>query len=278
MDKTNPTEFWDHKWDALSHLPQDQPRIEAIVKLWPRDAETFLDVGAGDGRITNLVERRSRFAVAQDISAVGLGKVSAQSVQATSHCLPYRDASFDLVMCAEVIEHLPDDILERTVTEVGRVSRRYVLITTPFEEQLENGLVQCDRCMAWFHGSLHCQSFSRDKIESLFDAAGLRIAAYASSGMQPYRSLRLGKITRALTGYYGGFWHPQLSCPLCGNRAINQRRAHGHPLRIMLGCLDLLVGRLLPKKPHNHVVLFYKDGRPAEQRHSMRRWPSEHDE
>lgn len=262
VEKTNPAGFWDHKWDVLSGLPQDQPRLATILELWPDDVERFLDVGAGDGRITNLVEGRARFAVAQDISVVGLGKVSALAVQGTSDGLPYRDGSFDLVLCSEVIEHLPGELLERTAAEVARVSRRYLLVTTPFEERLENGLIQCDRCMSWFHASLHCQSFSRARMEALFGAAGLRIAAYATSGVQPFHSVRLGKVTRALTGYYGGFWHPQLSCPVCGSRSIEQRRARGHPLRVLFGGLNVLLGRVLPSRPHNHVVLFEKRHEP----------------
>jgi hypothetical protein len=135
------------------------------------------------------------------------------------------------------------------------VSRRFVLITTPFEERLENGLIQCDRCRSWFHASLHCQSFSLERIADLFGRAGAKVAIAAASGVQPFRSVRLGKITRALTGYYGGFWHEHLRCPLCGNAEIQQRRARGNPLRLLLGGTDVLLGRLVRAKPHNHVVL-----------------------
>ena len=261
MDKTNPADFWDQKWDVISDLPQDKPRVETILRLWPGGVDSLLDVGAGDGRITNVIAGRAHLAVAQDISSGGLRRVavSALPVQGTSDRLPYRNGAFDLVMCAEVIEHLPDEVLRRTVAEAARVSRRYILVTTPFEERLENGLIQCDRCKTWFHGSLHCQSFSRARMEALFGGAGLRVAAYASSGAQLYRSVWLGKVTRALTGYYGGFWHPQLRCPVCGNAAVDKRSARGHPLRMLLGGLDLLIGRLRPSTPHNHVVLFEKD-------------------
>lgn len=45
--------------------------------------------------------------------------------------LPFPDDSFDLVLCLEVLEHLPDSLLG--LRELLRVSQDYVLVSVPHE-------------------------------------------------------------------------------------------------------------------------------------------------
>lgn len=45
--------------------------------------------------------------------------------------LPYKDNSFDLVVCTEVLEHL--DAPPKVLNEILRTSRKYVLISVPNE-------------------------------------------------------------------------------------------------------------------------------------------------
>ena len=40
--------------------------------------------------------------------------------------LPFEDNSFDLVLCCEVLEHLPDDIYQDALKEIQRVSNEYI--------------------------------------------------------------------------------------------------------------------------------------------------------
>ena len=47
------------------------------------------------------------------------------------YSLPYKDASFDLVICTEVLEHLDDP--EKGLDELSRVSSKHLLLTVPNE-------------------------------------------------------------------------------------------------------------------------------------------------
>ena len=51
--------------------------------------------------------------------------------EASIYALPFEDASFDLVVCCEVLEHLGEP--ERGLAEVARVARRGVVVSTPRE-------------------------------------------------------------------------------------------------------------------------------------------------
>lgn len=45
--------------------------------------------------------------------------------------LPYKDNSFDVVICSEVLEHLDDP--EKALMELRRVSKKYLLLSVPNE-------------------------------------------------------------------------------------------------------------------------------------------------
>ncbi len=59
--------------------------------------------------------------------------ISTQTaVKASAEDLPFRDRSFDYVLCIEVLEHIPTEIRGRIVSEMCRVARKKVVITHPW--------------------------------------------------------------------------------------------------------------------------------------------------
>ena len=109
-------------------------RIEATVgELAPG---SVLDVGCGDGRVLSGLGRPNirRFGVDLSDHAIGLldGRgIDGLAVDLEKDPLPVRDASFDLVLCLDVLEHLfaPDRLLK----EIHRVLRPggHLLATVP---------------------------------------------------------------------------------------------------------------------------------------------------
>lgn len=102
-------------------------------------ARQVLDVGCGEG-FTMREVRKSGEKVAMvgvDFSPTALAWNQAQHMAqsplnvADVHHLPFCDSSFDLVLCLEVLEHLPDSALG--LQELLRVSRDYVLVSVPHE-------------------------------------------------------------------------------------------------------------------------------------------------
>ena len=55
-----------------------------------------------------------------------------KAIKASGTDLPFRDRSFDYVLCIEVLEHLPPELRPRIVSEMCRVSRKMVIITHPY--------------------------------------------------------------------------------------------------------------------------------------------------
>ena len=97
---------------------------------------TILDIGCGSGRHTcgvyqfhdiivvgsdlnvkDLGEARNRLLFHDQLGEHGGGKWALSAADIT--CLPYKDNCFELVICSEVMEHIPDH--QRAVQELVRV-------------------------------------------------------------------------------------------------------------------------------------------------------------
>jgi len=102
------------------------------LKLKPES--TLLEIGFKHGRESLWFASRSFNIVAVEIvgkhckgikenfKRVGLGKNTATVVQADGQYLPFRENSFDLVYCEEVLHHVPS--VRKITTEMYRVTKR----------------------------------------------------------------------------------------------------------------------------------------------------------
>ena len=102
-------------------------------------ARMILDVGCGEGfTIRELRESGVEAAmVGVDYSPAALAWSQANGIAqsplnvADAHHLPFPDSSFDLVLCLEVLEHLPDS--GAGLRELLRVARDCIVVSVPHE-------------------------------------------------------------------------------------------------------------------------------------------------
>jgi SAM-dependent methyltransferase len=99
----------------------------ALRLVPPGRGRTALDVGARAGHQTRWLERRGYTVTPVDLTSAFPGC----HVVNVDEGLPYADASFDLVWCSEVIEHLQDPA--RALAEMRRVTLPggRLVLTTP---------------------------------------------------------------------------------------------------------------------------------------------------
>ncbi len=90
---------------------------------------------------------------------------------------PFADRSFDVVTCCEVIEHLNDEHLESTITEIFRVLKPggTALFTTPNDENLEASQSYCPFCDSQFHTWQHVRTFRAEDLTSRLEGAGFDV-------------------------------------------------------------------------------------------------------
>lgn len=104
---------WASYWHQLAETLKDQP-------------ETVLLIGVGDRLVVQALKEYGSAVTTLDIEE-SLKPDAVGSVEV----LPFPDASFDAVVCAEVLEHLPFDRFEIALGELARVSKGRVVLSLP---------------------------------------------------------------------------------------------------------------------------------------------------
>ncbi|HEY2602851.1 MAG TPA: class I SAM-dependent methyltransferase [Thermoleophilaceae bacterium] len=126
-------ELWELVPDFGGRLP---PHLVAFVHSLG-SAERALDLGCGDGRLGGELDARKL--IAADTSAVALERARDRLERRDTDFvelepdapLPLEDSQFDLVLCAETLEHVRD--VQLFLSEVRRVLRPggTFAVTTP---------------------------------------------------------------------------------------------------------------------------------------------------
>jgi SAM-dependent methyltransferase len=136
---------WENKWDDMKKYGPMSRHIRRNIKFLVHSLkfQTVLDVGCGQGSF--LAELRTEFphikAYGTDISLSGV-ELARQQVpegqfwvlDATKERLADK---FDLVVCSEVLEHIPDDLA--ALQNIAQMTSKYLVVSTvqgrmrPFE-------------------------------------------------------------------------------------------------------------------------------------------------
>jgi cyclopropane fatty-acyl-phospholipid synthase-like methyltransferase len=165
-------------WAGENYGPAEVRRVATLSAKLPADAGTLLDVGCGSGLFLKyLLECRGREfgrLCGTDRSSAALAHLQGDKVQSCIDALPFSDGEFDAVSCMEVLEHLPEEVYLRAVHELSRVSGRYILISVPYNENIENGQTECDKCWCRFNPNYHLRNFNEQTVRHLFDGKGFR--------------------------------------------------------------------------------------------------------
>jgi SAM-dependent methyltransferase len=250
---------WDYVWSdpelagrGYRNLSRgERERIEAIISLMPDDAESILDVGCGSGVLANELVARGREGVAGlDISEEALAHVAAERIVGSAAAMPVADGAFDLVVAADVLEHLPAGVFERALAELERVARRYVIVNSPHRERLDLARTYCSRCTTAFHASRHVRAIAVEDLATWLPGFEL-VEARLCGEPWPYRVAWFQLVSQAV----GGTWYRDLRavCPNCGYPLgpIEVRRW----VRFLNGGVQRLAVRLGGARPSEFVAL-----------------------
>jgi SAM-dependent methyltransferase len=173
-------------------------------KLGLKDGETMLDLGCGFGRHAFEAARRGALVIALDaghdeVEGVGAmftamrtaGELSretshAAAVQGDALHLPFADATFDRVICSEVLEHIPDDLgAMRELTRVLRPGGTMAVTVPRFGPELINWALSDE-----YHNvpGGHIRIYRRSVLQSRLASAGLEVTGhhYAHGLHSPY--------------------------------------------------------------------------------------------
>jgi SAM-dependent methyltransferase len=101
----------------------------SIQRLRPDEVTSLLDIGCGHRPYQELFPFSSYVGI--DIP-ITYGEGSKPNIFASAMVLPFRENTFDCILCTEVLEHLNDP--SKSVREMARVLKcgGHLLVSTPF--------------------------------------------------------------------------------------------------------------------------------------------------
>lgn len=220
MPDLNPRDF---RYKAL-----EQQRIADLIELVPTSTASVLDVGARDGYVSSLLADRVSEVTALDLARPVLDDHRVRCVKGDVRGLPFSDGEFDLVLCAEVLEHLMPADLHRACNELARVSSRWLLIGVPDRQDLRVGRTTCSSCGGFNPPWGHVNSFDEAGLAALFP--GFLTSVTHRVGQTRERS---NAVSAALLDWAGnpfGTYQQDEACIHCGGnigmpgrRSITQR-------------------------------------------------------
>ena len=186
MDKSGTLEAWSAK--AYEHANRHgnflgRRNYRAVLRF----ARSFLkaavlDAGCGDGTTVRML--RKSFPQIK-VFGVDLAPMPGAGISKASLTdMPFEDATFDCVLCMDVIEHIPMEECTSVLHEIRRVlkPKGHLCVTTPNEEDLEAALSLCPHCKKRFHPIGHTRSFSADQLRDQLSEGGfgnIRIRSYS---------------------------------------------------------------------------------------------------
>lgn len=161
-------------------------RIANVFSLLPAlESSRVIDLGCGMGTFTIEAAKRGARAVGIDPAPAAVavarrvreaeGATSAAFVQADAARLPLRTASADLVLAADLTEHLDDDTLGRILGEAARTLRPggTLVLYTPEHRHLFERLR--DRGVLLRQDPSHIAVRTAESLASAVTDAGLRV-------------------------------------------------------------------------------------------------------
>lgn len=110
------------RWGSLWH------QVDEILKVHPN---TVLEVGKGTGILGPLLKHYGIYYQSADIDP----ELEPDYVTSVND-LPFKDNTFDVACCFQVLEHIPYSSFHQSVTELLRVAKKQVVISLPDAKSL----------------------------------------------------------------------------------------------------------------------------------------------
>lgn len=205
---------------SVNHFTEkEQDRTENLLNLIPTDQRgRALDAGARDGHFSKLLARSFDHVVALDLAEPAFEFENVQCIRGNIAHLPFHHSEFDFVLCSEVLEHIPTPLLELACQELARVTKGYLLIGVPYQQDLRVAQTTCGSCGIVNPPWGHIHSFDELKLQSLFSCFEVISISHVAQNHDMTNTLASHLMTLAGNPY--GTYDQEESCISCGKKLI----------------------------------------------------------
>jgi SAM-dependent methyltransferase len=204
--------------DQYHESQKEQTRIANLMAHLPVGVDSVLDIGARYGYITRKLAERAGSVTALDLEMPLVDDPRVRCVQGDATALAFADSSFDLVFCAEVLEHIPSPDLERACREMARVSRRWVLIGVPYKQDIRLWRTTCQACGGRCPPWAHVNRFDEQRLAELF--VNLQVERQSLVGTAEPDTNAVSAWLMDIAGNPFGTYVQDEACVHCGSQLV----------------------------------------------------------
>ncbi len=239
-------------WNGYFKDKTHTERAQITLDLIPKGVDSILDIGCGVGNLTNRIEKN--FVVGLDFAHTPLTYVKKNPIQANITNLPFKRKTFKLIIITEILEHLNNLNFQRGFNEIIRLDPDYILLSTPFNEDITLELCKCKKCGNVFNLSLHQRSFDTESLQMLFKNYDLEKKLYITYKISPNKNLIKIKQNFGIFNY-----SKSCMCNKCGNSVIEPKKVPDLFFNSFLTpILNVSKSFAGTKQPYHQILLFHK--------------------
>ncbi len=192
----------------------EKARAEDVVRMLPAEGRSALDLGARDGFFSLKLAERYENVTALDLSEPLINHPSVACVKGDACALPFADDAFDVVLCCEVLEHIPPRLLASACSGIARVTKRHAVIGVPFRQDIRVGRTTCYSCGETNPPWGHANAFNEARIQDLF--SGLQLEQLSFVGTNESFTNMTSTFLMDFAGNPYGTYDQDEACIHCG--------------------------------------------------------------
>jgi SAM-dependent methyltransferase len=204
----------------------DRLRVADLLSLTMHVTGSVLDVGTRDGYVARYLADRFERVTAIDLEMPRIADPRIECMAADVMNLPFSDDAFDMVVCAEVLEHIEPSLLTRACDELARVTRGHLLIGVPYKQDTRFGRTTCVACGETNPPWGHVNSFDEVRLRHLFP--GLTVVRTNFVGVSDDATNVVSSSLLDLAGNPYGTYGQEETCRACGAKLLGPPRRRLH--------------------------------------------------
>ena len=237
----------------------EKARVADLFRVMPVGRKSVLEIGARDGYFSRPLAERFAEVTALDLEKPNFQLPRVTTVAGDATKLQFPDNSFDCVLCAEVLEHIP--AVEQAARELARVTRHELIIGVPYRQDIRSGRTRCSKCGKTNPPWAHVNTFDDARLDRLFPSLAIKSKTFVGSTREGTNAF--SAMLMDMAGNPWGTYIQDEPCIHCGavlvqpvHRSFLSRVCSGIAAR-----LDKLQMRFAQPHANWIHIVFSKDGK-----------------
>ena len=190
----------------------EKARIADLFRIMPRGRASILEIGARDGYLSRPLAEHFQEVTALDLEKPTFEFPRITTVAGDATNLQFPDESFDCVLCAEVLEHIP--ALQQACRELSRVVRHELIVGVPYRQDIRSDRTTCRNCGRTNPPWGHVNAFDEQRLAELFPGLAIKTKSFVGSTREGTNAV--SAMLMELAGNPWGTYVQDEPCIFCG--------------------------------------------------------------